>query len=75
MTQNPEMPVSQQKVPRNKAFKPIMALMGLNILLGLGIALAGHLLLESDGMALVGAGLATLAAIVMLSYQLWGDKS
>lgn len=52
-----------------------MALMGLNILLGVGIAVAGHWFLEIDGVAVAGGVLATIAALLMLAFQLWGDRS
>lgn len=75
MTDAPDQPAPAPKPLRKRASYAVMALMGLNILLGIGVAVAGHWLLESDGMALAGGVLATLAAVVMLSFQLWGDKS
>jgi hypothetical protein len=50
-----------------------MVLMGLDIFLGLGIAAAGYYLLQSLEIAVAGAGLATLGAVIMLAHQFWGD--
>lgn len=74
MTEVPDSPLPATKAPPTKAAYAVMALMGLNILLGLGTAAAGHWLLESDGIAVAGAALATIAAILMLSYLIWGAK-
>jgi hypothetical protein len=75
MTETPDPAALPPETPRKKTPYTLMGLMGLNILLGMGVALAGHLLLESDGIALAGAALATLGALVMLFFLLWGNKA
>lgn len=50
-----------------------MAVLGVDVISGTTIAIAGHLL-ENDAIALGGAGLATLGLILMLVYQLLGRE-
>lgn len=76
--QDPVTPDPVAVPPETSGKKPLYALIGLmgfNILLGIGVAVAGHLLLESDGIALAGGALATLAALIMLFFLLWGNKA
>jgi hypothetical protein len=75
MTEVTEQTASQAKAPQKKTPLALMALMGLNILLGIGVAVAGHWLLEIDGVALAGGVLATIAALLILCFQLWGSKN
>lgn len=51
----------------------VMAVLGVDVISGTTIAIAGHLL-ENDAIALGGAGLATLGLILMLVYQLLGRE-
>ena len=52
----------------------VMVLLGLDVLLGAGIAVAGYAELESDAITLAGAGLATIGVILMLVFQLVGRE-
>jgi hypothetical protein len=62
------------KPAKKPSSRGVIFLMGVNIFLALGVALAGYYLLESPGIALAGAVLATLGALIMLFYHLWGGK-
>lgn len=75
MTDAPDQPAPPPKPSRTPASYAVMALMTLDILLGIGVAVGGHWLLESDGIALAGGVLATVGAFLMLFFLLWGDKS
>lgn len=52
----------------------VMVLLGMDVLMGAGIGVAGHVGLESDAITLAGAALATIGLILMLAYQLVGRE-
>ncbi len=52
----------------------VMVLLGLDVLLGAGIAATGYFLLESPAIALMGAVMATVGLLLMVCFQLFGRE-
>ncbi|WP_374381093.1 hypothetical protein [Dongia sp.] len=52
----------------------VMALLGLDVVLGTGFGTAGYFLLESPAIALAGAAFTTVGLILMLIFQLVGRE-
>nr|WP_298685550.1 hypothetical protein [uncultured Dongia sp.] len=72
-----EMPQAARGRPRSKAERNnlmVMVLLGCDVLLGIAIGLLGFFGLESDGLALAGAALATGGILLMLIFQLTGKE-
>jgi len=72
-----EVPPAARARPRSKAERNnlmVMVLLGCDVLLGMAIGLIGFFGLESDGIALVGAALATVGILLMLVFQLAGKE-
>ncbi len=70
----PATPEGGGKLRKRRNNLAVMVLLGFDVLLGAGIAVAGHVGLESDAIALAGAALATIGLILMLTYQLVGRE-
>jgi len=70
----PAMAAAGDRLRKRRNNVAVMVLLGLDVLLGAGIAVAGYAELESDAITLAGAGLATIGVILMLVFQLVGRE-
>ncbi|MDY0872089.1 hypothetical protein [Dongia rigui] len=67
-------PVDADKLRKRRNNIAVMVLLGVDVLVGAGIAAAGVVALQSDAIAVAGAALATIGLLLMLVYQLVGRE-
>lgn len=62
------------KKRNDSIYRAIVVLMALDVVLGAGIAAIGYAMLESEPVAIAGAGLATCGIVLLLFFELLGRK-
>jgi hypothetical protein len=60
---------------KDSIYRAIVVLMALDVVMGAGIAAIGYAVIESDAIALAGAGLATCGIVLLVFFALLGSRS